>query len=511
MNQNAINRLNNRLDTVPLKGIMLSLVAVSIVRTFLEVFSDLFSPAFPQYIHYLLFYLVTIPAIILIFWLFLRKDMIRIVKLVSIGFIVVMLPPILDLIISGGKGFDIGYIQPQSWADLFHQYLTFWNGLATRYATPGIKIEILIIMLFSGWYIGTVKRSLLLGVLSAFLIYTVMFCLSAFPYLMWQLYNLLGIKISAGPRGFIVSFLLVFIPLFAALAMAWNKKRALTFLRDIPLMRVTHFLLMPLVGVLIHFSLYKKCGICGGGIENFILLLFSVFSACIYSLISNNIADVSIDKINNPDKSLFSGWDPELYRRIGNVFLIISLVLSAIIPFTSSFYILVFLSGYYLYSQPPFRLKRVPVFSKIIIAFNTWALVLAGFTFGGRSPLDFPGKYTWLFLLCFGLALNFIDLKDYKGDKAAGIKTLPVLLGEEKGRLVIGLLMLAGYVTAGLLINYLGVLIVCFLGGIITFIIIMKIRKADPWILTTYLISLVAVLLIVKWAQPGILKLSVIG
>lgn len=499
MNIRLHQRLNQRLSQLPLQGTLAALLSVIAVRVCLEIFSDNSTPDLAQYLHYILFYLTAFAGMSLLYHVFLRhRELSHTLKLLCFGMAVIILPPLLDLLISGGQGYDMGYIQPESWADFWLQYLTYWKGLAVRYVTPGIRIEILLMVLFTAWYIGSERQSLLRGVVAGLAVYTLMFVLFAFPYLMWQLYNLAGIEISASPQGLTVSYLAVLLPLTLLLARAWDPQAARVFIRDLRLPRILHFLAMPLAGAMIAFSIRQECGICDGGLENFILLLVSVFTAWMYSLISNNIADREIDSINNSNRPLFQGWTLDRYQKAGRLFLVLTLVLAAVVPFRSSFFVLVFLAGYHLYSQPPFRLKRIPVLSKIIIAFNTWVLALAGFTFGGHSPLQFPGRYTWLFLLCFGLALNFIDLKDREADQAGGIRTLPVLLGEKKGRWVTGLLVLASYAAAGLLINYLGVLLVCLAGGVFSLLAILRIKKSDPWIVSGYLVCLAAVMLIVK-------------
>jgi 4-hydroxybenzoate polyprenyltransferase len=57
----------------------------------------------------------------------------------------------------------------------------------------------------------------------------------------------------------------------------------------------------------------------------------------------------------------------------------------------------------------------------------------------------FPPKFLIFFLL-LTFPANFIDIKDYAGDKAAGIRTLPVILGEKKAARLIGIFFLFPFI-----------------------------------------------------------------
>jgi 4-hydroxybenzoate polyprenyltransferase len=48
-------------------------------------------------------------------------------------------------------------------------------------------------------------------------------------------------------------------------------------------------------------------------------------------------------------------------------------------------------------------------------------------------------------LFIYGVLLNFIDLKDYEGDRRAGIFTLPVLLGLRRAQWLLAVLFVALY------------------------------------------------------------------
>src|SRR5205085_9038295 len=100
----------------------------------------------------------------------------------------------------------------------------------------------------------------------------------------------------------------------------------------------------------------------------------------------------------------------------------------------------------YIYSMPPIRFKRVLLFSKLIIAINSLAMILLGYRLLNGDILFFPAVIIPLLLIGFTLTANVIDIKDYEGDKIGGIITLPGLLGLYWSKLIIGMAFLVTYV-----------------------------------------------------------------
>ena len=162
----------------------------------------------------------------------------------------------------------------------------------------------------------------------------------------------------------------------------------------------------------------------------------------------NNIFDQNIDAVSNPGRPLITKKvDLELYIKIAYGLLGCSLVCALVVGRVSFFIISGAILGYYSYSAPPLRLKRIPVLSKAIISLISLAIVFLGYITvqGESSGVGFPKFFVWFFLIGITLAANFIDLKDYAGDAAGRIMTVPVLLGLPLARLVIGIsFMLAG-------------------------------------------------------------------
>ena len=168
--------------------------------------------------------------------------------------------------------------------------------------------------------------------------------------------------------------------------------------------------------------------------------------------------------------------------------------------------------------MPPLRLKRVPYFSKLAILFNSMALIFLGFTTFNAGDLNsllhfiYTGRSNFLVLLGMSptssfkilaalllsvllLAMNFIDLKDYEGDKRGGIKTLPVLLGLPLSKFLIGGAFLFLYTIAGVLIGG-PVFFIAVVLGLLQFYFINRKKYQEKYVFVMYLPSLLALFFI---------------
>lgn len=223
----------------------------------------------------------------------------------------------------------------------------------------------------------------------------------------------------------------------------------------------------------------------------FIIWLLALTYAAIFAIVTNNLADQTADRIANPNRPLVAGIvAPKPYLIAGIVCLGVSLFLAWLYAYPMGWGILAISLGYFVYSVPPIRLKRIPILSKAIIGFNSWAVVLTGYVLGGGNFQYFPWQWSLFIWVPLSVAANFIDLKDVEGDRAAGIATLPVWLGVTKARWVIALGTIATYAWAGLLLHvwFVYPLGIVWLGVHLYFLF----RKpySDAWVFITLLIAL---------------------
>jgi 4-hydroxybenzoate polyprenyltransferase len=242
-------------------------------------------------------------------------------------------------------------------------------------------------------------------------------------------------------------------------------------LKDLRPLRILHFFILSLIGA--HIYYHSTIPILDVFIKHdYIQQLLSFWSALIYAavfaIVSNNIEDIGADKISNPSRPLVKGTvDPRLYLKAGIISQFIALAISMCSNWPVLFGIMGISLGYYLYSCPPFRLKRVPFLAKFMIGLNSLIAAITGFALIGGNPTEFPIIWVFFILVPLSLAANFIDLKDTEGDRATGIKTLPVIFGKRKAKIIIAVFTVITYVMAGILINKLwlypvGAIALCF-------------------------------------------------
>lgn len=84
------------------------------LRNFLELFSTEGSLSFIEFYHYYLSYIALALALILLFYLATKENIERLSRIVLPCFMILNLVPILDLVMSGGRGFNITYMIPES-------------------------------------------------------------------------------------------------------------------------------------------------------------------------------------------------------------------------------------------------------------------------------------------------------------------------------------------------------------------------------------------------------------
>ncbi|MEO0290425.1 MAG: hypothetical protein ABIN15_04210 [candidate division WOR-3 bacterium] len=94
-------------------------------------------------LHFYLFFIALFILIYIYLRFFFEKEFIF--KLICYGFFIIILPPFVDFILSGGKGFVLSYLTKTSQIPTIYFSLFTSPFTVTFGATPGIKIEVLII------------------------------------------------------------------------------------------------------------------------------------------------------------------------------------------------------------------------------------------------------------------------------------------------------------------------------------------------------------------------------
>lgn len=500
-----------------------SFLAATLLRTFLEIFSDNGMPAYPvahifeflsaspragfglMATHYTLSYAALGLTLILLLYAVLRVELITLFKVVSVGFLVLCSVPVFDLVLSGGRGYVISYLIPQVHGDLLPLFFTFFGPLTATGVTPGMRIEVAFVVLAIFLYAYTKGRTVLRSAVAALSVYALIFFYIASPYLLSALAEALSVPNYFSALALLRLFVLVLCAAGGALVFLQAPAPALVVLRDIRAPRLAHYWFMFAFGILCAERAQGSLMLSAENMLSVPLVLLSVAAAWGFSVITNNMADVGIDAVSNPSRPLVaSAISLRAYRAAAVLLLAVALLCAFAVSAIAGFLVALFIGNYFIYSMPPLRLKRVPLFSKLVILINSAGLAMAGFS--AFTVLDAAGvarfaaslpalPFSTASMLFFALLLaaNFIDIKDYEGDKQEGINTLPVLLGLPLSKALIGGAFFFLYSAVGLYIG--GALAyVAVAAGALQCYVINRRRYEEAYVFWLYLPSLAVLL-----------------
>jgi 4-hydroxybenzoate polyprenyltransferase len=256
--------------------------------------------------------------------------------------------------------------------------------------------------------------------------------------------------------------------------------------------------------------------------QNFVLLLISTILIAAAGNIINDYFDVKSDRVNKPDKVIIGvhikrRWAIVFNWTFNSVAFLISLYLSwkmqniwlIIIPFISM-NILWFYSMYY---------KRKFLVGNVLIAALTGILPFYVYELHFNTLLHPDSWFNsmlddYIFIYCFfAFSYNFIreivkDMADIKGDLKLYSKTLPIVLGIRKTKIVLTILYtltifpLVFYIVAAFgefsndlydinqQLIFIGLLVLVVISTLISFIILLKFNQPKKYLLASNLLKL---------------------
>lgn len=505
-------------------GFLLTLLSIIFLRNFLETFSDrdnYWTPVSFQafFIHYPMFYLCVFAVLTIILHLLTREKIERITKIMLCFFPLVLIAPILDLVLSGGEGYNMSYL----FGDLIYlvrQVITFSWGYSGRGATPGIQIELFAVFVLVGSYVFLKTGRMILTVVGMIACYLAIFVLGAMPSLVIIICNLTGsalsrVELFSGEvvlhhfYSFNQKIALVFYPVLLLELGYWfwlyDKVKFWTLVKNLRGLRTVHYLGMLGFGMFLGYAGLPHTPVLTS------LFPLLIFSAAICSVIFawwfavgvNDLYDLEGDKISNPSRPLASGIiAAEEYSNLNLVLLILALVAAHLIRYPFFVTILLAIALSYVYSAPPFRAKKVPFLATFILALCSALICLAGFVLfsDNDSFYGFPPRILFTILVAFTLAFTVKDIKDLKADHATGTITLPILLGEKEGKKAVGILVVLAYVIVPVLLKSTVLVPFALLFGIPSYFLINRKRFRETPIVVLYFFFL-SVAVYFVWRQ----------
>ncbi len=442
-------------------------------------------------VHYGLFFLTVIFGIMCILGYF-SKDYSNASKLVLFSLPIIWLGPILDMIISFGKGYKMTYLF-ESHSVLLLDFFKFFSPEFMPGATYGIRIEIIIILVGLGFYVWKKSKDIIKSLLTIFTTYVFIFILATIPGIIYTISNVnsvpgtqieiveylektmiqsnifhntlhdgtlstsrsrfieLGFNKLMSQILFIINIVLLVLWFFKS-----HPQKFKTVLRNLRPERTLFYILLLILGMSYAYLGGERLN-SWVDIFGITCLIISWISVWMYAVYMNDIADVEIDKISNPNRPLVQKkLSSDEMHQIGFVWFVMTLVGSWSAGFYPFVMALIFISASHIYSVPPLRLRRVPLLASFLISIACLATIMSGFFFvsSNKSMLSFPTATAIGIVVIFTLAVNIRDLKDVEGDKKEGIKTLPVIFGQTNGPRVVGALFALSLILIPLFLSF---------------------------------------------------------
>lgn len=436
-------------------------------------------------IHYGLFYLVVLLGLSVIFYYFDNKNK-NSIKLLLFGLMITWIPPVIDIITSGGKGLYMAYIF-DSHKTLLYDFFTYFgpkNGI-----TVGIRTEIFIILMTLSFYIWNKYKNVTKTILTFVTSYIFLFAILALPGTIFTVlepfstqstsqfieesisnsnislntlhptlsYNThlrfleIGFDKFISQILFVLSFIIVFFFFWKT-----EREKLKVVLKNSRPERVLFYIFLLLIGIGYASMLGLVERITLFDFVGLFVLFISIFMAWMFAVHTNDNVDIDIDKISNKNRPLIENTLSETQmREISFIFLAGSLLGAFIVGYYQIFMMIVFTSAYYIYSTPPLRLKRIPLVSSMLISIACLSTMLSGFFFlsTNKTFSVFPPLVALGIILVFTLGTNVRDIKDIEGDKRAGIKTLPILF-EDNGKKITGFLFGIGFLLLPIVFSF---------------------------------------------------------
>lgn len=514
-----------------------SFLSIIFLRVFVEQFVAKSAPIgnyenVIEFIHNMYFFLTAFVLIWLYLSLILKINPSKLSYLFSWASFLIIFPPLIDMIKTKGEVFWSFYILGSP-RELLVQFFTFFGHLPSGIVYFGTKITFILAIILIGALVFLKTQKFLKSLLAATVTYVILFLMGSFPsffayfyYFIFEKKSIsqiqdfnvaqlfgspdgilgiqsLGIKYSFAYRLDILYFPFFILALFT-LFYIMNREKFWAIMKNFRYPQIIYHSGLLFIGAALGFLQF------GDKIKVDIFSFFAVFSLLISvwlawkaSVVVNDVYDLEIDRISNPNrplpKEIFTLRD---YSQFGLICFILSLLGAVSLGFKFLALILVYQIIAWFYSAPPFRLKKFPIVATFISSLASLMVLFMGYILvaQNQSIENLSWRIILLMLISYTLSIPIKDLKDIEGDKKYGIWTIPVILGEEKGKLAIAIGIFISFMLSVFFLNELRLFWWAVLFGIITFFMVVS-KKIRPerifwWVLgsvSIYLLVLVKI------------------
>ncbi len=509
-----IKRVLDSIEASPLSlaSFSLAFLGIILVRLFIESTLNAYGTEslrymFFEFSHTFLFFLFAFLVFLPLARLAGASSWTRAANLILFGFLIIWTPPLIDAYIFQGTRFWSFY-ELDSLRGLLGQFFTFFDDTPNVGITYGVRVEVAVMTLAFTLYAWIRSRKLWKTLGIALLTYFTFFILGTFPsyvallmlgfqkgFLSVTEFDIVGsmlspmssfgqgtidARMSLGARMSLVYAILSTV-LLGSLLYRMSKKTFLALFHNVRFPQIIwHGGLFLFGGALALIFTGARPDFDFFEILSILLLIIAIESAWLASVVANDIADINTDLITNTTRPIPAGdISKRHYAAIGMLFFSASLLFSAVVSFKATLLLLAYQGLAWVYSMPPLRLKRVPLLATMLAALAGISVLAIGYSLVAIDAdlTSVPLPILVFLFVSYALTLPLKDFKDIRGDKADHVYTIPVILGEERARLLIGSALFLSYATSPVVLHDANLIVPAILFGTLAFMSVMRAQR----------------------------------
>jgi len=482
-------------DKTPLVYWFISLFAIIAIRNLLEGILEkshwIVAPR-PFFIDFPVAYVMLFLALAILLKLITRAKVSSLIKVLVVLFSLILIVPIIDFAASGGEGLHIKYLAGSA-ENIAKNFVTYYSDGG---ATIGERVEGIVFGLLLLLYVYIKTKSVAKAAVGIFLAYCAVFVFAALgPLAHGFAHFFFGAPTDAlsGTYGnglyeaykvglLVTLFISFIVAIELALLLAISKRQKfILLLKAIRPVRSAHYLLLSVFGILLGISATGSWKFGFYGIFAFGYVV-SVFFAYQFACLINDFFDRDL---HMRIKSKQSDGDWRTVKQASMAYLALALIMGYTIGYETLIFLACSAAVAFLYSAPPLKLKRYPIVASLALAVCALLVILGGFAVFARDKTVelFPQQVAIVVLLVYTLGTNYKDLKDARLDKENKVYTIPVLLGEKKGKITIAIMTALSFLVVPFILNTPDLIIPSVIGSLLSAVFIA--RNADEKIFRT--------------------------
>ncbi len=363
--------------------------AILAVRLALEFYSGNRLFRLEDILHIGLWFTFIVLAFLIQLHLYSGVTILRTARLSITFFSIALSAPLIDLMIYGGYGVKMNYLMLSSWSQVVWSYITIGGSSISRGATPGIRIEIFLLVVACFQYVRLRRRRLVAGVLAAWSIYTVLFLSGAVPALLGALVKAWSLPYQQGDKSTLLLLLTADLLLLSACLYRHAPKSVNALLRAVPKGAVALALVLGGVG-----GWMARRGYPG----NWEWTPTTLFWFPLLAWMALFFALLRGLQRGNRERN-------EAYYRQSNVLLLLILIVGIGLSPQMFFSAALLWALLFILYEEPLQLERVAVFRPLLEGAVWPAVALLGYVALGAPMVGFPG-YGILWMWAGGIGIS---------------------------------------------------------------------------------------------------------